>query len=359
MKKSNNYAILMAGGVGSRFWPVSTKVYPKQFHDLLGAGKTLIQHTFERLKKSIPTENILVLTNDLYIDLVLEQLPEIKKEQVVAEPARRNTAPCILYACLKIQKMNPDAAVLVAPSDHWIENETAFSKDIDKCFGAAHKSDKLFTLGIKPSFPNTGYGYIQFDKKQGSSLKKVIQFREKPNYDTAKNFISSGNFLWNAGIFIWSVKTIVSAFESYQPEMVELFKKGIPVYNTDKEKDFVETHYPQAEDISIDYAVLEKSKRVDVLPANFDWNDLGTWGSLYDKLENKSGDNVVIGANVVSENSSRNIVYSSNRQKVVVLDGVNDYIVVDRDNVLLIYPKNKEQEIKIISAKAIKQFGEL
>ena len=349
----------MAGGVGSRFWPVSTKSHPKQFHDMLGTGKTLIQTTFDRLKKNIPVENILILTNELYSDLVLEQLPEITKTQVISEPAMRNTAPCILYASLKIQKMNPNAVILVAPSDHWIEDEKAFSKDIETCFEAAQNSDKLFTLGVKPTFPNTGYGYIQFDKKEEASLKRVVQFREKPNYDTAKKFIASGNFVWNAGIFIWSVETIVNAFKNYQPDMASLFEKGISVYNTDKEASFIEVNYSLAEDISIDYAVLEKSNNVYVLPVNFDWNDLGTWGSLYDKLERQTENNVVVGARLVSENSSRNIVYSSNNQKVVVLDGVNDYIVVDRDDVLLVYPKHKEQEIKAISAKAIKEFGEL
>jgi len=357
--KSNNYAVLMAGGVGSRFWPVSTKSNPKQFHDMLGVGKTLIQSTFDRLKKTIPIENIFILTNELYTDLVLEQLPGIARSQVISEPAMRNTAPCILYASLKIQKMNSDAVVLVAPSDHWIEDEDAFSKDIETCFDAASKSDKLFTLGVKPTFPNTGYGYIQYDENDNNVLKKVIQFREKPHYDAAKKFIAAGNYVWNAGIFVWSVSTIVKAFEKYQPKILDLFLKGLDVFNTSEEDEFISVNYPLADDISIDYAILEKSIKVFVLPVNFDWNDLGTWGSLYDKLEIPGADNVVIGARVVSENSSRNIVYSSNKDKVVVLDGVNDYIVVDRDDVLLIYPKHKEQEIKAISAKAIKEFGEL
>ena len=295
----------------------------------------------------------------MYSDLVLEQLPEITKDQVIPEPAMRNTAPCILYASLKIQKINPNAIILVAPSDHWIEDENAFSSDIITCFEAAKNSDQLFTLGVKPTFANTGYGYIQFDKSEKASLKKVVQFREKPNYDTAKKFIASGNFVWNAGIFIWSVETIVNAFKKYQPVMMSLFEEGFSVYNTDKEESFISDNYSLAEDISIDYAILEKSQKVHVLPVNFDWNDLGTWGSLYDKLDRQTENNVVVGARLVSENSSRNIIYSSNNQKVVVLDGVNDYIVVDRDDVLLIYPKNKEQEIKAISAKAIKEFGEL
>ena len=360
---ANKYAILMAGGVGSRFWPVSTKKYPKQFHDMLGTGRTLIQTTFDRLKKSIPAENIMILTNEKYSALVLEQLDEIEESQVITEPAMRNTAPCILYASLKIKKKNPDALILVAPSDHWIENEQAFGLDLDECFSAAAISNNLYTLGIRPTFPNTGYGYIQYRIDDQDELKKVMQFREKPNYDTAKKFISSGNFLWNAGIFVWKATSILKAFEKYQPQMYKLFNKGYDMLNTEAEKEFVRQNYPKAEDISIDYAILEKSKKVYVLPVNFDWNDLGTWGSLYDKLHengrSNNDQNVILGAKVSTENSSRNIIFSSNKDRVMVLDGVNDYIIVDRDNVLLIYPQNKEQFIKNISAKAINQFGEL
>ena len=346
MKTNKNYyAILMAGGVGSRFWPVSTTEFPKQFHDMLGAGETLIQKTFSRLSKIIPVENILILTNEKYNSIVLEQLPLVKQEQVLLEPAMRNTAPCILYASLKIQKQNPDAVMVVAPSDHWIEDETAFVKNLQQCFDFCSKENALMTLGIQPTFPNTGFGYIEFDKKDANPIKKVSQFREKPDYETAKSFIKSGNFLWNGGIFIWSVKSITEAFEKFQPRMNDLFQKGLESYNTVEEKSFIEENYALAENVSIDYAVMENAKNVYVLPATFDWNDLGTWGSLHEKLPKDDHNNAVVNATVLLQNASSNII-STSKDKLVIIDGLEDYIIVDKDNVLLIYPKSKEQEIK-------------
>lgn len=345
----NYYAILMAGGVGSRFWPVSTTEFPKQFHDMLGSGETLIQKTFSRLSKLIPTENILVLTNEKYNDLVLEQLPQVKQEQVLLEPAMRNTAPCILYASLKIKKQNPDAVMVVAPSDHWIENENAFTSDLQQCFDFCQSENALMTLGIQPTFPNTGFGYIEYDKTDSNVVKKVKQFREKPDYETAKSFLESGNFLWNGGIFIWSVKSIVEAFEKFQPQMNTLFLKGWNDFNTSSEKQFIEDNYSSAENISIDYAVMENASNVYVLPASFDWNDLGTWGSLHEKLDKDHNNNAVVNAKVVLENASNNIV-RSDADKLIIIDGLHDYIIVDREGILLIYPKNKEQEIKRITA---------
>jgi len=346
----NYYAIIMAGGVGSRFWPVSTTEFPKQFHDMLGAGQTLIQKTFSRLSKLVPAENILVLTNEKYNDIVLEQLPQIKPDQVLLEPAMRNTAPCILYASLKIKKQNPDAVMVVAPSDHWIEDEAAFSADLQKCFDYCANHDALMTLGIKPTFPNTGFGYIEYDKADASPVKKVRQFREKPNYETAKSFLESGNFLWNGGIFIWSAKSIGDAFEKFQPQMSALFARGIDAFNTADEKRFIAENYELAENISIDYAVMEKAPNVYVLPATFDWNDLGTWGSLHEKLDKDDTGNAVVNATVILENSSNNIIRSEGT-KLIIIDGLNDYIIVDKDEVLLIYPKGKEQEIKGIVAR--------
>ena len=343
----NYYAILMAGGVGSRFWPVSTTEFPKQFHDMLGSGETLIQKTFSRLAKLIPAENILILTNERYNDLVLEQLPMVKPEQVLLEPAMRNTAPCILYASLKIQKQNPDAVMVVAPSDHWIEDETAFITNLQQCFDYCQHENALMTLGIQPTFPNTGFGYIEFDKTDSNSIKKVNQFREKPNYETAKSFLESGNFLWNGGIFIWSVKSIIEAFSTFQPQMNQLFLEGFETYNTLKEKEFINQNYAEAEDISIDYAILEKAKNVYVLPATFDWNDLGTWGSLHEKLDKDQNNNAVVNATVILENASNNIIRTEGK-KIVVIDGLSNYIIVDQGNVLLIYPKEKEQDIKKI-----------
>ena len=349
----NYYAILMAGGVGSRFWPVSTEDFPKQFHDMLGSGSTLIQKTFSRLSKLIPVENILILTNERYNELVLEQLPMVKQEQVLLEPVMRNTAPCILYASLKIQKRNPNALMVVAPSDHWIEDETEFANNLQQCFNFCEKEDALMTLGIQPTFPNTGFGYIEFDKLDSNSIKKVSQFREKPDYETAKSFLKSGNFLWNGGIFIWSVQSITSAFEKFQPQMNALFQSGFESYNTDSEKQFIEENYAKAENLSIDYAVLENATNVYVLPATFDWNDLGTWSSLHEKLEKDAQNNAVINATVILENASNNIIRADGK-KLIVVDGLDDYIIVDKENVLLIYPKSKEQDIKRITALANK-----
>jgi mannose-1-phosphate guanylyltransferase len=345
------YAILMAGGVGSRFWPVSTTDFPKQFHDMLGSGATLIQKTFSRLSKLIPPENIFILTNERYNELVLQQLPMVKQEQIVLEPAMRNTAPCILYASLKIQKMNPNAVMVVAPSDHWIEDETAFVNNLNQCFAYCQDNEALLTLGIQPTFPNTGFGYIEFEKANTNPIKKVTQFREKPDYETAKAFLANGNFLWNGGIFIWSVKTITAAFAKLQPAMNQLFMEGYVAYNTADEQLFIHDHYGKAENISIDYAIMEKSSNVYVLPATFDWNDLGTWGSLHEKLDKDENQNAVIKANVILENASHNIIRASDK-KLVIIDGLHDYIIVDQGDVLLIYPKNKEQEIKTITQKA-------
>ncbi|MBN4057851.1 mannose-1-phosphate guanylyltransferase [Olleya sp. AH-315-K02] len=353
----NYYAILMAGGVGSRFWPVSTQDFPKQFHDMLGTGETLMQKTFSRLSQLIPSENIFILTNERYNDLVFQQLPNVTKRQVVLEPAMRNTAPCILYASLKIQKENPDAVMIVAPSDHWIEDEATFTKNVQQAFDFCSQNDALMTLGITPTFPNTGYGYIEYDKSANNAIKPVSQFREKPDYNTAKEFISQGNFLWNAGIFMWSVNSVVKAFQNNQPELYELFQKGIEVYNTDFEDDFVRDNYGKAENISVDYAIMEKSENVFVLPAEFDWNDLGTWGSLYDKLDKDDNGNAVVNARTLTENASGNMIRTKN-DKIVVVDGLQDYIIVDKDEVLLIIPKSKEQDIKKVLQKVKDKFGD-
>lgn len=357
MKNKNYYAILMAGGVGSRFWPVSTQNFPKQFHDMLGTGDTLIQKTFYRLAQLIPEENIFILTNERYNDLVFEQLPSVTKRQVVLEPAMRNTAPCILYASLKIQKENENAVMIVAPSDHWIEDEDAFSKNAQTAFGYCESNDALMTLGIKPTFPNTGYGYIEYNKSSVEEIKPVNQFREKPDYETAKSFLAQGNFLWNAGIFMWSAKSVVAAFQRNQPELYQLFESGYHLYNTEFEDDFIKDNYPKAENISVDYALMEKSNNVYVIPATFDWNDLGTWGSLYDKLDKDAHDNAVVNARVLAEDASGNMI-RSNKGKIVVVDGLKDYIIVDKDEVLLIFPKAKEQDIKKVLQNVKATFGE-
>lgn len=346
----NYYAIIMAGGVGSRFWPVSTTDFPKQFHDMLGAGSTLIQKTFSRLSQLIPAENILILTNEKYSQIVLEQLPQVKQAQVLLEPAMRNTAPCILYASLKIKKENPNALIVVAPSDHWIEDEDAFNQNLKQCFDFCAQTDALMTLGIQPTFANTGFGYIEYNKQDDKTVKKVVQFREKPNVETAKSFLASGNFLWNGGIFIWSAASITTAFEKFQPAMNTLFLEGFDDYNTPSEKDFIAQNYGKAENVSIDYAVMEKAENVYVIPACFDWNDLGTWGSLHEKLPKDNKNNAVVNATVLLEDASNNII-STAKNKKVIINGLENFIIVDKDNVLLIYPKNKEQDIKGLADK--------
>ena len=352
--KKNHYAVIMAGGVGSRFWPMSTTDFPKQFHDMLGTGQTLLQKTFERLSTFIPEENILVLTNEKYSDLVKEQVPELTPAQVVTEPAMRNTAPCILYAAMKIHKMDPDAVMIVAPSDHWIEAEDKFAKDVNQCFKTCEEDEVICTMGIIPTFPNTGYGYIEYeksvDKDQGLGLKRVSQFKEKPVYQTAKKYLEQGNFLWNAGIFMWSVTTILDAFKQFQPSQYELFKAGEEFYNTEREVEFIEENYGKAENISIDYAILERAEKIYVQPATFDWNDLGTWGSLFDRLEKDRYNNALVNAKFLGRNAGSNMVRTETG-KLVVIEDLNDYIIVDKDEVLLIMPKSKEQEIKNVLAQ--------
>jgi mannose-1-phosphate guanylyltransferase len=354
----NRYAVIMAGGVGSRFWPVSKTSHPKQFHDMLGTGKTLLQQTFARVNKSIPQDNIFILTNYIYEDLVKQQLGGIKDFQIVLEPAMRNTAPCILLAALKIKAINPNASMVVAPSDHWIEDEAAFARNLDQAFKVCDDQEALVTLGIQPSFPNTGYGYIKFEDTDNDELSKsVIKFTEKPDYETAKRFLAEGNYLWNAGIFIWNVSYILKQFEQHQPEMFQLFAKAENIYNTPSERDFIQSNYSKSANISIDYAILEPSTSVRCIPAEFDWNDLGTWGSLHDKLEKDSENNAVINAEVILNHSNNNIIRTENG-KIVVLQRLNDYIVVEDEKVLVIAPKSDEQDIKKLRQQAIEKFGD-
>jgi mannose-1-phosphate guanylyltransferase len=354
---NNYYAVIMAGGIGSRFWPVSTTQFPKQFHDMLGTGQSLLQKTFSRLQNIVPSENIQVLTNERYLNLCLEQLPEITEKQVVLEPAMRNTAPCILLSALKIYKENPEALMLVAPSDHWIEDEVAFKKDVETCFTECSQKDILMTLGIQPTFPNTGYGYIESDKESNKTIKPVKQFREKPDYESAKQFIAEGNFFWNAGIFLWSVQSIVKAFQEYMPTMYALFSEGMEMLNTSAEKGFINTNYADAENISIDYSIMEKANNVFVKKAGFDWNDLGTWGALHDKLDKDLNNNATVRATTHLKNASDNMIFSTS-EKLVVIEGLSDFIVVDKENVLLIYPKEKEQNIKSLLMEISHTFGE-
>ena len=349
---NNKYAVIMAGGVGSRFWPMSTSKMPKQFLDVLGTGESLLQQTFRRLSKICPSSQILVLTNTDYIDICIDQLSEIKKENILCEPARRNTAPCVAYASFKIRKMNPNANIIVAPSDHLITNEAEFERIVNECLDLSAMEDCLITLGIKPSRPETGYGYIQFSEDDDSInniIKKVKTFTEKPNVEIAEQFLESGDFLWNSGMFIWSVNTIISSFENLMPEMYDMFIEGDPFFNTTKELEFINNIFPSCKNISIDYGIMEKSKSVYVYPSEFGWSDLGTWGSLSAHVESDIDNNALISKNILLYNSESNIVRISDN-KIGVLQGLEGYIVVDTKHALLICKKEEEQKIKQIVA---------
>ncbi len=345
----NYYCVIMAGGVGSRFWPMSKTVHPKQFMDVLGIGRTLIQLTFDRFTKLLPPENIYIVTNEIYKELVLEQLPEISTRQVLCEPSRRNTAPCIAYANYKISEINPDAIIVVAPSDHVISKEDEFVNDIRVAMRAAGKNNPLITLGIRPSRPDTGYGYIQFEEEKTYAhdrrLHKVKTFTEKPNLEMAKTFLQSGDFLWNSGIFIWSLKSIMQAFSEHLDDVDSLFKQGIGKYNTAEEKTFISDTYAICKNISIDYGVMEKSDNVYVLSVDFGWSDLGTWGSLYAIRKKDENQNAIVGSDVMIYDTKNSIVNIPNG-KLVVLQGLDGYIVVEQDNTLLVCRKEDEQQIR-------------
>jgi mannose-1-phosphate guanylyltransferase len=343
----NNYCIIMAGGIGSRFWPMSRNNHPKQFIDILGTGKSLLKQTYERFTSICPKENIYIVTNETYLDLVYSQLPGINKDNVLSEPQRRNTAPCIAYAAFKIGQKNPKANMVIAPSDHVIADETSFSEAIQKGFDFVSKNESLLTLGIQPNRPDTGYGYIQFkddEKEERFKISKVKTFTEKPNLEMAKFFLKSGDFLWNAGIFLWNYKCITDALRKYLPDMYSIFEEGKDVYNTEEEAAFIRMAYGQCTNISIDYGVMEKAKNVYVLSAEFGWSDLGTWRSLYEHIKHDKDENAIVG-NVMTENSSGCIV-NVPKDRLVVLQGLKDFIVVESDNVLLICHKDDEQQVR-------------
>lgn len=334
----------MAGGIGARFWPMSKTSRPKQFIDILGTGTSLIQQTFNRFLSVCPKENMLIVTNQIYKELVLEQLEGVTEQQVLCEPCRRNTAPAIAYACHKIAAQNKEANIVVAPSDHVILNETEFTRIISNAFEASAANDFLITLGIKPSRPDIGYGYIQFEEAAGD-LKKVKNFTEKPNLEKANMFLESGDFLWNAGIFVWSLKSILKALETHLPKVNEIFKAGVNQYNTSAEQDFVNGAFIACENISIDYGIMEKSDNVYVMPSDFGWSDLGTWGSLYSIRKKDENSNTIVGNNVLSYDS-KNCIVNMPEDKLVVIQGLDNYIVVENEGVLLICKKSDEQQIR-------------
>lgn len=348
----------MAGGIGSRFWPMSRTNFPKQFLDILGTGKTLIQHTYDRYRKLILNNNIYVVTSEEYIDIVKKQLPELPAENILAEPSRKNTAPCIAYVAFKLLKKDPKSLMIAAPADNLILDTDEFVKTARKALDFVDHINALVTIGIKPAYPNTGYGYIQHEAAEAApDVYKVKTFTEKPNVELAKAFIASGDFLWNAGIFTWKVKNILSAIEKNEPELYELFAAEKDKFNTNKEKEAIEAIYPQCTNISIDFAVMEKADNVYLIPATFGWSDLGTWNSAWENKEKDYFGNAVVGKNVMVVDANNCMVHVPDN-KLVLLQGLKDYIIVDTKDVLLICKKDKEQEIKEYVAEVKRNKGD-
>lgn len=343
---SNHYVAIMAGGVGSRFWPVSRSGLPKQFLDILNSGESLIQATYKRFARFIPAENIFVVTTREYANLVEEHLPLLNPANILSEPSRKNTAPCIAYMSFKLRARNPDASFIVAPADHLILDETAFEEACNRALNFVKSNPCLLTLGIKPTYPNTSYGYIQYNNEEvGEGIFRVKIFTEKPNLELAKTFLASGDFLWNSGIFIWKVEDIIQAFERYMPEMFDLFYADKDHFDSVEEEAALGSIYPQCSNISIDFGVMEKASNVKIMPVSFGWSDLGTWNAAYENMEKDYLGNAVKGDNVVVIDATRNIVHTPH-DKLILLQGLDDFIVVDTKDVLLICKKEKEQEIK-------------
>ncbi|MGB1247556.1 MAG: mannose-1-phosphate guanylyltransferase [Chitinophagales bacterium] len=345
----NTYVAIMAGGIGSRFWPYSRVEKPKQFLDVLNTGKTLIQMTYERFLHICPAENIYVVTNEMYAHLVKEQIPSISDDQIIKEPVRRNTAPCIAYACQKIYAKDKSATIVVSPSDHLVLKEVDFVKTIQKGVEFSSNRDVLLTMGIKPSRPDTGYGYIQYtDSNIAKGIHKVKAFTEKPNLELAQTFIKSGDFLWNSGMFIWSALSIMNAMEKHLPDIFNEISSCQKDFFTDKEEKSVSKAYAKCTSISIDYGVMEKAENVFVLPADFGWSDIGTWASLYEIYEKDYLGNAVNGPMTKIYDGSDNMVMVP-KEKLVVLNGIKNCCIIDTDDVLLIMDKSKEQEVKKIT----------
>jgi mannose-1-phosphate guanylyltransferase len=354
----HHYVAIMAGGIGSRFWPSSRTAHPKQFLDILHTGKSLIQWTYERYAAFIPVENIFIVTSEEYVGITRKHLPELPVENIVAEPSRKNTAPCIAYISFKLAQKDPEASLIVAPSDHMILDNENFRKITLQALDFVGHIKSLVTLGIKPTHPNTGYGYIQHDTLPAAdSIYKVKTFTEKPNLELAKTFLASGDFLWNAGIFVWKVKTLIKAFELYQPEMFELFDAEKEHLNTKDEKEAIDRIYPFCTNVSIDFAIMEKADNVYVIPSSFGWSDLGTWNSAYDNLEKDYLGNAVAGNNVIVIDATKCMVSAPN-EKLIVLQGIDDAIIVDTPDVLLICKKDKEQSIKEYVAEVKRNKGD-
>lgn len=346
----------MAGGVGSRFWPFSRNNRPKQFLDFFGTGRSLLQMTFDRFRQVVPVKNILIVTNVIYRELILEQLPELQPEQILLEPSRRNTAPCIAYAINRIKAITDKANIIVAPSDHLIMKENDFLDTIRTGIDFIANNDALLTLGIKPSRPETGYGYIQIAEGD-TALRKVKTFTEKPNAELAQIFYETGEFFWNSGIFLWSLQTIATAFDRLLPEVALKFNEGKTLFNTSEEQAFIDNMYPSCPNISIDYGIMEKSENVYVLCSDFGWTDLGTWGSLYEMSPKDENANVTLKCESILYGSKNNIV-ALPQNRLAVIQDLEGYIVAESDNVLLICKLEDEQNIRQYVNDATVQFGD-
>lgn len=352
----NNYLVIMAGGIGSRFWPYSRNNYPKQFLDVLGVGRSLLQLTYDRFLSICKTENVLIVTNDKYAQTVKDQLPDLTDDQILLEPDRRNTAPCIAYAAYKIMSKNPNANLVVSPADHAIFNENVFISTIEKSLRAAEENDWLITIGIQPNRPETGYGYIQYHKDGDREIKKVKTFTEKPHLELAQKFLESGDFVWNSGIFIWSGKAIVKAFELHMRELADLFSAIGPYYYTEKEEAKINHAYAITKGISIDYGVMEKAENVYVMPGQFGWSDLGSWNSLHE-IRDKNDENNVIDANALIYDTRSSFIKGPN-DKLIVVQGLEDYLVADTGNVLLICKKDQEKMFRTFVGDVKNEKGE-
>jgi mannose-1-phosphate guanylyltransferase len=358
MQNKNHYVAIMAGGIGSRFWPMSRTALPKQFLDVLNTGKTLVQWTYERYAKFIPAENIFIVTSEEYVDIVKQQLPKLPVENILAEPSKKNTAPCIAYISFKLAQMNPDAKCIVAPSDHLILEEERFQSIALQALAFVDNIKALATLGIQPTHPNTGYGYIQYEGLEvAKDVYKVKTFTEKPDLEIAKSFLASGDFLWNAGIFAWKISNILTAFEKYQPEMFELFDQEKLHFNTTGEQNAIQRIYPLCTNISIDIAIMEKANNVYVMPASFGWSDLGTWNSAYENMEKDYLGNAVASDNVIVIDATKCMI-NSPKDKLVLVQGLDDFIVIDTKDVLLICSRDKEQSIKEYVAEVKRNKGD-
>ena len=354
----HTYVAIMAGGVGSRFWPASREERPKQFMDIMGDGRSLLRITFERFLKVTSADKIFIVTNAKYQAQVLEHLPELTEQQILCEPSRNNTAPCVAYTAFKLHNLDPEANMVIAPSDALIMNEMLFAENINKALTYTAENDALVTLGIAPDRPHTGYGYIQFIGEDGKDgVYPVRRFTEKPDLPTAKDFLKSGDYLWNAGIFVWKAATVLKAFEQYAEEIYALLAQGANAYNTPGEQDFINEFYPQTPSISVDYAIMENATNIHTIPAQFGWSDLGAWGALYQESPKDGAGNVIHAEQIITDDV-HNTYIRGPKDKLIVVGGVDDLLVIDEGDVLVVYPRNREQEIKALRNKAGAEFGE-